>query len=51
MKKILTLLLLLLTSLFFTSCSIYVNCNFNKVPQNNVIQKDSTNIQPNEYWF
>ena len=37
--------------LFFSSCSVYVNCNFNKVPKYKTTQQDSTVLQINEYWF
>ena len=50
LKKLFAIIVI---SLFFSSCSVYVNCNINKVPQTNAIQSNTTNtnIQPNEYWF
>lgn len=38
-------------ALLFSSCSVYVNCNFNKVPKYKTTQQDSTVLMINEYWF
>lgn len=42
---------ILVIALLFASCSVYVNCNFNKVPKYKTTQQDSTVLQINEYWF
>lgn len=56
MKKILlttvyNLFGILVIALLFSSCSVYVNCNFNKVPKYKTTQQDSTVLMINEYWF
>ena len=51
LKWLKKLLLILLISLLFISCRVYVNCNFNKVPKYKTTQQDSTVLQINEYWF
>ena len=42
---------ILVIALLFASCSVYVNCNFNKVPKYKTTQQDSTVLMINEYWF
>ena len=42
---------ILVIALLFSSCSVYVNCNFNKVPKYKTTQQDSTVLMINEYWF
>ena len=52
MKKIFKkTIAILVIALLFASCSVYVNCNFNKVPKYKTTQQDSTVLMINEYWF
>ena len=51
LKWLKKLLFIFIIALLFSSCSVYVNCNFNKVPKYKTTQQDSTVLQINEYWF
>ena len=51
LKWLKKLFFICIIALLFSSCSVYVNCNFNKVPKYKTTQQDSTVLQINEYWF